>query len=239
MDSQSQWKYDQLNNFIESSKPKSASGGGFSSMRLIPTAPREIVVAQSAIIEKILNEETPHWRNEHPMKTNYEFHQRRDAAISVRALLLNQQEISDNFTSEISSHLIMGLHPKLWEYAAVLWEGRHYRAAIQKTSSALDLAIQEKLGRRDITGNDLINQGFSSDLASEGKPRFRVPNQINEESTKNLESGLKFLGSACFYLARNPTSHSPEEITEQEGLELLAMMSRFLKLLETCTVIRS
>jgi hypothetical protein len=197
MDSQSQWKYDQLNNFIESSKPKSASGGGFSSMRLIPTAPREIVVAQSAIIEKILNEETPHWRNEHPMKTNYEFHQRRDAAISVRALLLNQQEISDNFTSEISSHLIMGLHPKLWEYAAVLWEGRHYRAAIQKTSS------------------------------------------INEESTKNLESGLKFLGSACFYLARNPTSHSPEEITEQEGLELLAMMSRFLKLLETCTVIRS
>ena len=50
------------------------------------------------------------------------------------------------------------LHPWVWEAAQTFWDSRHYQQAVEAAWRSINARIQEKVGRRDISDTDLVNQ---------------------------------------------------------------------------------
>ena len=67
-----------------------------------------------------------------------------------------------------------------------------------------------------------------------GKPRLRVPDQGNDESTASAEQRLRALSEAAFQPVRNLSTHTLNDLTEQEGLESLAVLGLFARLIDEC-----
>lgn len=231
------WAIEQLTKFINLTQSSNASSGNVFTTRSVANYPREIVLEQWAIVEQILKKAYPIWRNTEAIHGKYEFGQQRDAAIHAKSLLENQREIESNLKPEGPTFYGENLHPLIWQPASLLWTDGHYRSAVQAACVALDNHLQDFVKRNDISGTDLVNQSFSGNAPGVGKPRIRVPEQSNSETTKSLQNGMRSLGEACFTLARNLSTHSLADLAEQDGLERLAMLSQFTKILETCNVV--
>jgi hypothetical protein len=232
-----EWAIAQLEEFLRLTDSRNGSRDGIISTRSYALHPREQILSQWVVVEKILDAVHPGWRNQHSMRANYEFGQRRDAVTHARAVIQRDEELRGGLGPLGPSLLAEDLHPWIWEPASGLWRDSHYRAAVQTASSALEARLQDFVGRFDITGRDLVLQIFSDDEPAEGRPRIRAPGRTNEESTRSLQRGMRALGEACFAIARNLSSHSVSEISEREALEQLAMLSLFARILNTCTVV--
>jgi hypothetical protein len=74
------------------------------------------------------------------------------------------------------------------------------------------------------------------DPASPGKPRLRVPDQGNADTTSSLQQGVRALGEAVVLAVRNPVSHQVADFDEAQALEYLAVLSMFSRLVCECTV---
>lgn len=230
------WAIEQLKLFIDLTQSKNASGDGFISFNSISVSPRQLVLSQWAVVKKILEIVYPNWRNEEKFRSTYEFGQQRDAAIHARALLEMDEEIREHLKPEGPIFSSENLHPVIWGPASLLWGDGHFRSAVQAASMALDRKMQDFVKRLDISGSDLVNQSFADSSPTLGKPRIRVPNQGNDETTRSMQQGMRALGQACFSIARNISSHILDDLSEQEGLEQLAMLSLFARILDTCSV---
>ncbi len=125
----------------------------------------------------------------------------------------------------------------IWEPARPLWRDNHRRSAIQTASTSLEAYLQDRVVRSDIGGRELVQQSFSDDEPILGRPRVRVPPQGTDGTTRSYQQGMRALGEACFAISRNLSSHGLGDVSEQEGLEQLAMLSLFVRILDTCTVI--
>jgi hypothetical protein len=225
------WAIAQLDAFLTISQPESEN-----SMYLpVSIHPRNEIIAQRAVIVTILREVHPKWQIEET-QSRYEFGQLRDAVIQARSLLDRDEEIREMMKPEGPILSLRSMHRVIWEPASFLWGDTHYRPAVQAASSALDKFFQDFVDRRDIGGRDLVNQSFSKDPPSPGKSRVRVPDQGNDKTTQSLQEGMRNLGEACFAIVRNLSSHQNIDISEQDGLEQLAMLSLFARILETCTL---
>lgn len=231
------WAIEQLKLFIEITESKNASTSTVMSFYSVSISPRNLVLTQWAIVQKILEVVYPNWRNEEKPRATYEFGQQRDAAIHARALLENEEAIREHLQPEGPTFSSEKLHPSIWGPASHLWGGGHFRSAVQAASMSLDKKLQDFAKRLDVSGSDLVNQTFSDSPPALGKPRIRVPAQINDETTRSLQQGMRALGQACFSISRNLSSHALQDLTEQEGLEQLAMLSLFARLLDTCSLV--
>ena len=232
-----EWAIVQLDEFLRLTESRNGSREGYITNRSYPLHPREQILSQWVVVEKILESVHSGWRNQHAMNRNYEFDQSRDAVIHAKALILRDEEMRAGFEPVGPSLLAGDLHPWIWEPASRLWRDSHHREAVQKASSALEERLQVFAGRHDISGRDLVLQVFSDDPPGQGRPRIRVPSRTSEESTRSLQQGMRALGEACFAIARNQSSHGTADISEREALEQLAMLSLFARILNTCTVI--
>jgi hypothetical protein len=231
------WAVAQLDEFLRLTESRNGSRDGIITTRSYPLHPREQILSQWVVVEKILESVHTGWRNQHSMRKNYEFGQRRDAVMHAKALILREEEIREGLGPVGPSLLAEDLHPWIWEPASGLWGDSYHRAAVQTASSALEARLQVFVGRVDISGRDLVLQAFSEDPPANGRPRIRVPNRTSVESTRSLQQGMRALGEACFGIARNQSSHGMADIAEREALEQLAMLSLFARILNTCTVI--
>lgn len=230
------WAIAQLENFIELTKSKNGSGNGFITTRSYSISPRNDVLSQWAIIQKILEIVQPNWRNEHNVNQTYEFGQQRDAAIHAKVLLERDEEIQEHLKAVGPTFSSENLHPTVWGAAGPLWSDGYHRAAVQAASTALDIKLQKFTKRTDKSGSDLVNASFSDKSPIVGSPRILVPDQDNDDSTKSLQNGMRALGQACFSIVRNLSTHSLVDLSESEGLEQLAMLSLFARILDKCSI---
>lgn len=130
------------------------------------------------------------------------------------------------------------LHRWVWEAAVSLWDDGYRREAIQKAATQVNLELQHKLGREDIDGTPLLEQAFSSEDPSPGKPRLRFPGlRPGTPRFKNAHLGAKSFGQGCFMAIRNLATHALDNPSEQVGLEHLAALSVLARWIEEAEVV--
>jgi hypothetical protein len=130
-------------------------------------------------------------------------------------------------------------HPWVWDSARTLWETRHYRQAVQTVWTAINAKIQDKVQRRDVSDTKLVQDTFSESAPVPGKPRLRVQGDPTTETVQSRQRGALQLGLACVSLIRNPASHEDVELDEQLGLEQLATLSVFARVVDECQLTTS
>jgi Protein of unknown function (Hypoth_ymh) len=136
-------------------------------------------------------------------------------------------------------------HPIIWTAAAAHWTTHQYRVAVREASEALTLHWKARLGRNDVDDTPFWKQTLSPGEPEMGKPKLAWPGDPTDKTTKSMRGGLEPLGKALNSLAtglnltvRNVTTHTRDELTEQEGMERLAAYSYFARLLDKCEIRR-
>nr|WP_230415303.1 TIGR02391 family protein [Micromonospora tarapacensis] len=124
------------------------------------------------------------------------------------------------------------LHPWVWDAARTFWESQHYRASVHAAASAINAHLQQKVGRRDVADDKLVQEVFSDRPPEAGKARLRIPGDPNTPTVQSRQRGALQLGLGCFFAIRNPAAHETVEWTEQEALEQLAALSVFARLVD-------
>lgn len=231
------WAIEHLENFVQITKPKNGSYSGIATTRSFPVVPRDQVLEEWVIVEKILDLVHPKWRDKHFGDLNYEFRAQRDAALHAVTLLKARSELEQNLGTAAPSVSLSNLHPWIWDAASTLWLDGHLREAIQAAATAIDLRLQALLDRSDCVGIQLVREAFSTAEPTTGKPRIRVQEQGNADTTRSVQNGVKALGEACFLAVRNPMSHTLDEVDEELGLEYLAIMSLFCRYIESSEIV--
>jgi Protein of unknown function (Hypoth_ymh) len=162
-----------------------------------------------------------------------QFGNARDVALHIRGLIESEQRLAAILEPIGPRLAARGLHPTVWNAAATLWDGRHYREAISAAGTGIDLALQAKLGRNDVTGTPLIQEAFSADPPKAGRPRLRFNRyERDTQDWTNAHEGARHLGVGCMMRIRNLTTHSLDQPQEGEALEQLAALSVFARLLD-------
>jgi Protein of unknown function (Hypoth_ymh) len=129
------------------------------------------------------------------------------------------------------------LHPWVWQAAQTFWDSDHFRAAVHAAASAINAHTQDKLGRRDVADDKLIQEGFSDKAPETGKNRLRIPGDQADQTVQSRQRGAMQLGLGCFFAIRNSAAHGVEELPEQIALEQLAALSVLARLIDECLVV--
>jgi uncharacterized protein (TIGR02391 family) len=136
---------------------------------------------------------------------------------------------------------VQQLHPKIWVAAFAQWAAGHRHEAVFASAKAIDSMLKAKLNRRDISGVQLIQEAFSTNAPSDGKPRLRFSEIDDAQTRQSITQGAPSFGVGCFQAIRNPVGHPPNdehELTQQEALERLASLSLLARWIEQASVER-
>jgi hypothetical protein len=135
------------------------------------------------------------------------------------------------------------LHPLIWSAAAAHWTTHQYRVAVREASEALAVHWKTRLGRNDVDDTVFWQQTLAPGEPKPGNPKLAWPGDTTDKTTKSMRGGLEPLAKALNNLAtglnltvRNVTTHTRDELTEQEAMERLAAYSYLARLLEKCEV---
>lgn len=130
-------------------------------------------------------------------------------------------------------------HPWVWEAAQTLWASEHYRAAVNAAATAINAHTQNKVGRRDVANDDLMNQVFT-EKPRPGQVYLRLPGDPSTDQTlKSLNNALRPYAAGCFAGIRNPASHEHgDDWDQQKALEYLASLSVLARWIDECEVRR-
>lgn len=120
----------------------------------------------------------------------------------------------------------MELHPDVAGAATQLFEDGHYANAIEDACKALDLLVQKRSGRCDLSGTDLMLNVFSPN-----KPTLRF-NDLLTESDRSEQQGMMFLYAGVMLALRNPRAHGLLQDTPEGALEYVAFVSLLAKALD-------
>lgn len=138
------------------------------------------------------------------------------------------------------------LHPVVWSGAAAHWTAHQYRVAVREAAEGLTVHWKKEIGRNDVDDTVFWQQTLSNSPATPGKPKLVWPGDPEDKTTKSMRGGLEPLGKALNALAtglnltiRNVTTHTRDELSEQEAMERLAAYSYFARLLDLCTIERA
>ncbi|MEB8342584.1 TIGR02391 family protein [Streptomyces endophyticus] len=133
------------------------------------------------------------------------------------------------------------LHPVVWSAAAAHWTTHQYRVAVREAAEALTVHWKTRLGRYDADDTVFWQQTLSAGEPQEGRPKLVWPGDPSSKTTKSMRGGLEPLAKALTNLAtglnltvRNVTTHTRNELSEQEAMERLAAYSYLARLLDTC-----
>jgi hypothetical protein len=88
-----------------------------------------------------------------------------------------------------------GLHRGVWGAAVALWDNGHLREAVQAAATFVDLHLQGKVGRHDLSGADLALQVFKIDNVKSGDRVLRFPGLV--EGTDPYKSRTKVRSSSA------------------------------------------
>lgn len=186
------------------------------------------------IVEDVLGEPLPRFGE--PFNTSSAYAMNRliaEALVLVRKKADLDEHWSPDTTIDIDTD---ALHPWVWHAAEDLWASGHWGAAVEAALKVINAKLQEKVGRRDVSEVDLVNQAWSSKDPEEGKARLRVGSPDDPQTYKSVNEGALALGQALYKIWRNPLAHLPEKMERQRALEGLAAASAFAFLIEVAEV---
>lgn len=116
------------------------------------------------------------------------------------------------------------LHPTIWETAAPIWATGEYGAALQQASILLSARIRSK-AQSHLRDRPLVTQVFSPDPPRSDTPRLHLPGDTVDLAWQARQQGLHLLAQGAFAGIRNVAAHEEDPWSEQEALELLAVLS--------------
>lgn len=170
----------------------------------------------------------------------------RNTAATVRGrlnMMIDEAEAAAE--SDLPGFAPSQLHPIIWTAAAAHWTTHQYRVAVREASEALTVHWKTLLGRHDVDDTPFWQQTLSTGDPEPGRPKLAWPGDPAEKTSKSMRGGLEPLAKALNSLAtglnltvRNVTTHTRDELSEQEGMERLAAYSYFARLLDKCEVRR-
>ena len=136
------------------------------------------------------------------------------------------------------------LHPVVWTGAAAHWTSHQYRVAVREAAEALTQHWKSQLERKDVDDTVFWQQTFATGSAQSNWPRLQWPGDATDKTVKSLRGGvgpltqgLQGLASGLSLSVRNPTTHSRDELPEQEAMERLAAYSFLARLLDQCEIL--
>nr|WP_232532764.1 TIGR02391 family protein [Nesterenkonia alkaliphila] len=145
--------------------------------------------------------------------------------------------------SEVPTFAPAQLHRVVWSAAAAHWTTHQYRVAVREAAEALTLHWKDRLGRHDVDDTVFWQQTLSPGAAESGRPKLVWPGDPAEKTTRSMRGGLEPLAKALNGLAtglnltvRNVTTHTRDELSEQEGMERLAAYSYLARILDQCDI---
>lgn len=135
------------------------------------------------------------------------------------------------------------MHPVVWSAAAAHWTSHQRRVAVREAAEGLTIHWKKRLGRTDVDDTAFWQQTLSSGDASAERPKLVWPGDKNDKTAMSMRGGLEPLARALNLLAtglnltvRNVTTHTRDELPEQEAMERLAAYSYLARLLDKCEI---
>lgn len=177
---------------------------------------RQIAVHVGADDLPVSNPPDKSMYNSHPFEANR-------TALSVLRTRLSEQERMASILGPSGPQLsTSSLHPTIWNAAAHLFDGGHYRQAVQTAGQALESHLQTIAGP-SLSGQDLAK------LFAVGGDGLRLHFAALDPAGKAYNSareGAANLVRGAMMAVRNLVSH-PEwpDPSESEALEMLAVLS--------------
>jgi uncharacterized protein Ymh len=154
----------------------------------------------------------------------------------LRALI---DDAEANSATDLPAFAPSQLHPTIWAAAAAHWTTHQYRVAVREAAEALTQEWKAKLGRTEPNATDFWSQTLSTGgPATPERPKLVWPGPPGDKTANGIREGLGRLATGLNLTVRNVTTHTSDELTEQEGMERLAAYSYLARLLDQCTIDR-
>lgn len=135
------------------------------------------------------------------------------------------------------------MHPVVWSGAAAHWTSHQYRVAVREAAEGLTVHWKQRLERNDVDDTPFWQQTLSPGDPEPGKPKLRWPGDKDDKTTRSMRGGLEPFAKSLNNLAtglnltvRNVTTHTRDELSEQEAMERLAAYSYLARLLDRCEI---
>lgn len=242
-----QWVREKLEEFLKKTRPvkrKSPSGTVSLSNHFYPECGRYEAIHLTEMIRPILDRLYPEWQAENASSRYFEFRAEHDSVVRLLARLRHFEDVEKHLGgADPSPRLAAGtLHPIVWGAAKTQWSTGHRHEALLAAAKAVNSYLQTRLGRRDVSEQDLVKQAFSDKEPEPGKPRLRFEDIDDQQTKKSMQNGAMQFGAGCFAGIRNPVGHLPNdqvELTEQESLEQLAALSVFARWIDRAAIVRT
>jgi hypothetical protein len=129
---------------------------------------------------------------------------------------------------------VVSMHPLVWGAAGPLWRDGHYRQAVTAAAESLVAQVKARTGRNDVAETALWQEVFSDNPPTAGRPRLRWPGNPSDRDVKTMNDGLRQFAPGAHMVIRNPAAHSTDQMSEQDGLERLAVISLLARWLGEC-----
>lgn len=221
-----EWALAELDKFISLSEMRTRQNEYMSWE--VTASDNETLVRQWEVIERILNQVTPGWEDKvnEAGSSQSEWFPARMATLRAREALQRDQELKENLGDNAPELSASKLHPWVWEGARSLWQSGHYREAVEGSIRKLNAETQNKIGRRDLSEDDLFKQAFSEQPPAPNSPRLHRMKDDSSKTFKSAQRGARSLAEGIFAGIRNPLAHESEvDMPEQQALEYLAALS--------------
>jgi len=134
---------------------------------------------------------------------------------------------------------VVSMHPLIWGAAGPLWRDRHYRQAVTAAAESLVAQLKARTGRNDIPETSLWQESFSSKPPEPGKPRLRWPGDQTDRNVISMNDGLRQFAPGSQLTIRNTSAHGTDSMSEQDGLERLAVLSLLARWVGECELIEA
>lgn len=129
---------------------------------------------------------------------------------------------------------VTSMHPLIWGAAGPLWRDGHYREAVAAAAEALVSQVKVRTRRNDVAETALWQEVFSNREPSPGKPRLRWPGTQSDRTVTSMNDGLRQFAPGSQLTIRNTAAHGTESMSEQDGLERLAVLSLLARWVAEC-----
>lgn len=144
-------------------------------------------------------------------------------ALPAPKLLLLSSPTAEEYKEELLFSEIV-TEPEIVEVSRDLFESGFYNQAVTEAFKALDLFIQDKVGRSDLTGTELMQLVFST-----AKPMLHWTRR-KTLSEQNEQKGYQLIYSGSFIGIRSPCTHAKEWVSDHsEALDLILMAQHLLR----------
>jgi len=118
------------------------------------------------------------------------------------------------------------IHPEIIKGIEKLFQDGHYANAVEDSCKILEMFVQIRSMRPDLSGTDLMQQVFSS------KNPILKFNELQTETDRSEQQGMMFLYAGAMLALRNPRAHSIKVDDPENALDIILFISLLLKSLE-------